>query len=179
LFTHFDIIYDICECSCISPQIYFWIPLNMGKIWLNDKSSWTFHKRIPMMLNCFGTNKLHGFMMHSVMLAVGHILHQNDYSFQFSNVGSYVYTCMHQTNKLNLRFTHSDGDFWTIPQCTSTQKLLCTHISTLIYWSQCKIICCKFQNVEDWWCFTLLFDKTRRTWIGTNDSSSYSKVIII
>ena len=42
------------------------------------------------MLNCFGIDKLHGFMMHSVMLAVGHILHQNDYSFQFSNVGSYV-----------------------------------------------------------------------------------------
>ena len=33
----------------------------------------SFHKRIPMMLNCFGIDtydKLHGFMIHSVMLAV-------------------------------------------------------------------------------------------------------------
>ena len=42
-----------------------------------------------MMLNCFGIDKLLGFMMHNVMLAVCHILHENDYSFQFSNVGSY------------------------------------------------------------------------------------------
>ena len=26
---------------------------------------------MPMMLDCFGIDKLHGFMMHSVMLAVG------------------------------------------------------------------------------------------------------------
>jgi len=37
-------------------------------------------KRIPMMLNCFVIDKLYGFMMHSVMLAVGCIW----------NVGSYV-----------------------------------------------------------------------------------------
>jgi len=45
-----------------------------------------------MMLNCFGIDKLHGFMMHSVMLAVCRISHENDYSFQCSNVGSYAYT---------------------------------------------------------------------------------------
>jgi len=47
-----------------------------------------------MMLNCFGIDKydkLHGFMIHSVMLSVCRISHENDYSFQFSNVGSYVY----------------------------------------------------------------------------------------
>ena len=43
-----------------------------------------------MMLNCFGFNKLHGFIMHSIMLAVGRISHENYYSFQFSNVGSYA-----------------------------------------------------------------------------------------
>ena len=42
------------------------------------------------MLNYFGIDELHGFIMHSVMLAVGRILCENDYSFQFSNVGSYV-----------------------------------------------------------------------------------------
>jgi len=42
-----------------------------------------------MMLNCFGIDKLHDFMMHSVMLAVCRISRENDYSFQFSNVGSY------------------------------------------------------------------------------------------
>ena len=41
------------------------------------------------MLNYFGIDKLHGFIMYSVMLAVGHIPQENDYSFQFSNVGSY------------------------------------------------------------------------------------------
>ena len=44
------------------------------------------------MLNCFGINKLHDFMMHSVMLSVGHIPCENYYSFQFSYVGSYVNT---------------------------------------------------------------------------------------
>ena len=43
-----------------------------------------------MMLNCFGIEKLHGFVMHSVMLAVGCISRENSYSFQFSNVGSYA-----------------------------------------------------------------------------------------
>ena len=43
-----------------------------------------------MMLNCFGIDKLHGFMMHSVMLVVDRISCENDYSFQFSNVGSYA-----------------------------------------------------------------------------------------
>ena len=64
--------------------------LNVGEIWLIEEKSWTFHKRIPMMLNCFGIDKLHGFMMHSVMLAIGHISCENYYSFQFSNVGSYA-----------------------------------------------------------------------------------------
>ena len=44
-----------------------------------------------MMLNCFDIDKydkLHGFMMYGVMLAVGRVSHENDYSFQFSNVGS-------------------------------------------------------------------------------------------
>ena len=65
-----------------------------GKIWLNGKSSETFHKRIPMMSNCFGIDKfdkLHGFMMYGVRWTVGHVSRENDYSFQFSNVGSYVY----------------------------------------------------------------------------------------
>ena len=43
-----------------------------------------------MMLNCFGNDKFHGFIMHSVMLAVDHILRENDYSFHFSNVSSCV-----------------------------------------------------------------------------------------
>jgi len=38
-----------------------------------------------MMLNCFGINKLHGFMKHSVMLAICRISRENYYSFQFSN----------------------------------------------------------------------------------------------
>jgi len=42
------------------------------------------------MLNNFGIDKLHGFMMHSVMLAIGRISCENDYSFQFSNVDCYV-----------------------------------------------------------------------------------------
>jgi len=37
-----------------------------------------------------GINKLLDFMMHSVMLAIGHITCENYYSFQFSIVGSYV-----------------------------------------------------------------------------------------
>ena len=44
------------------------------------------------MLNCFDIDKLHGFMMHGAMLAVGHISRENDYSFHFSNVGSYAFT---------------------------------------------------------------------------------------
>jgi len=43
-----------------------------------------------MMLNCFGINKLHGFMMHHVMWAVGCISCKKYYSFQFSNVDGYV-----------------------------------------------------------------------------------------
>ena len=43
-----------------------------------------------MMLNYFGIDKLHGFMMHSVMLAISRISRENYYSFQFSNVGSHV-----------------------------------------------------------------------------------------
>ena len=39
------------------------------------KSSWTFHKRIPMILDCFGIDKFHGFMVHSVVLDVGCISH--------------------------------------------------------------------------------------------------------
>ena len=34
-----------------------------------------------MMLNYFGIDTLHGFMMHSVMLAVGRISRKNYYSF--------------------------------------------------------------------------------------------------
>ena len=41
-------------------------------------------------VNCFGIDKLHGFMMHCVILAVGRLLRENYYSFQLSNVGSYV-----------------------------------------------------------------------------------------
>ena len=41
------------------------------------------------MLNYIGIDKLHGLIMHSIMLAVGRILRESDYSFQFSNVGSY------------------------------------------------------------------------------------------
>ena len=33
---------------------------------------------------------LNGFMMHNVMLAVCRISLENDYSFQFSNIGSYI-----------------------------------------------------------------------------------------
>jgi len=55
-----------------------------------------------MMLNCFSIDKLHGFMMHSVMLAVGRISHENYYSF--SNVGSYVNVeigkMIHNNNKM-------------------------------------------------------------------------------
>ena len=46
------------------------------------------------MLNCFGIDKygqVLGFMLYGVMWAVGHVLHENDYSFQFSNVGIYEY----------------------------------------------------------------------------------------
>jgi len=43
-----------------------------------------------MMLNCFGIDKLHGFLMHSVMLAGGCISCENYYSFQCSNVDSYA-----------------------------------------------------------------------------------------
>jgi len=42
------------------------------------------------MLNCFGIDKLHGFMIHSVILAVHRISGENDYSLQFSNVGRYM-----------------------------------------------------------------------------------------
>ena len=42
-----------------------------------------------MIFNCFGIDKLHGFMTHNVMLAVGRISCENYYSFQFLNVGSY------------------------------------------------------------------------------------------
>jgi len=35
-----------------------------------------------MILNCFGIEKLHGFIMHSVMLAVGRISRKNYYSFK-------------------------------------------------------------------------------------------------
>ena len=59
---------------------YYLSKLNLGKIWLNWKSSWTFHKRILMMLNCFGMDKLHGFVMYSVMLAVSHI---SNYNFKY------------------------------------------------------------------------------------------------
>jgi len=38
-----------------------------------------------MMLNCFGIDKLHGFIMHSVVLAVGRILRENYYSLSLSN----------------------------------------------------------------------------------------------
>ena len=51
------------------------------------------------MLNCLGIDKLHGFIMQSVMLAVGRISRENYYSFQFSNVGNYEY--------MNLTLIHS------------------------------------------------------------------------
>ena len=46
-----------------------------------------------MMLNCFGIekyDKLHGFIMYGVMWTLGHISCKNNYSLQFSNVGSYA-----------------------------------------------------------------------------------------
>jgi len=49
-------------------------------------------KNTSIMLNCFGIDKydkLHGFMMYGVMWVVGPVSRENDYSFQFSNVGSY------------------------------------------------------------------------------------------
>ena len=51
-----------------------------------------------MMLNWFGIDKLHGFIMHSVMLAVGRISHI--ITLPFSNVGSYVYGSFIQQTKL-------------------------------------------------------------------------------
>ena len=48
-----------------------------------------------MMLNYISIDKLHGFMMHSVILAIGCISCQNDYSFQFSNVGKYAHAFHH------------------------------------------------------------------------------------
>ena len=54
-----------------------------------------------MMLDCFAIDKLHGFMMHGVMLAVGRISCENNNSFQFSNVGSYalVASCLDYMKK--------------------------------------------------------------------------------
>jgi len=47
-----------------------------------------------MMLNYFDIDKLQGFMMHSVMLAIGCISREIYYAFQFSNVGSYAFVIM-------------------------------------------------------------------------------------
>ena len=51
-----------------------------------------------MMLNCFGIDKydkLHGFMMHSVILAVCRISCENDYSFVFQMLAAMrLYMCV-------------------------------------------------------------------------------------
>ena len=97
------------------------------KIWLNEKSSWIFNKRIPVKLNCFGIVKWHGFMMYSVMLAICCTSHENYYSFQFSNVGSHA-TCFSSPNYHHLCITYVPSPSYMLlfTQLPSSLHNLCT-----------------------------------------------------
>ena len=72
------------------------IVIKCEEILIKWKNSWTFHQKIPMMLNCFGIDKcdkLHGFIMYGVIWAIGCVSPKYYYSFQFSNAGSYAFRC--------------------------------------------------------------------------------------
>ena len=67
-----------------------------------------------MMLNCFDIDKLHGFMMHRVMWAVGRISQENDYSFLFLNVVSYAIVICNILIAYNTHMWLSKCQYWIL-----------------------------------------------------------------